>query len=72
MYVPQKVNPSREALGDAVLFLASDLSRSITGISLHVDGGTMAASGYLDWPHGEGFRASPPPSTIARLFDARE
>lgn len=70
MYVPQKVNPSPAALGDAVLFLASDLSRSITGIALHVDGGTMAASGYLDWPRGDGFRAAPSPAAVARMFDA--
>lgn len=72
MYVPQKVNPSQEALGDAVLFLASKLSQSITGVSLHVDGGTMAAFGYIDWPHGDGYLAAPPPGAIVRLFDPLE
>jgi 3-oxoacyl-[acyl-carrier protein] reductase len=30
----------------AILFLASDLSRFVTGTTLHLDGGTMAASGW--------------------------
>src|SRR5271163_4191086 len=42
MYIPQKRAPSEEELANAVLFLASELSRSITGTTLHVDGGTMA------------------------------
>ena len=32
--------------GDVVLFLASDLSRFVTGAVIPVDGGTLAASGW--------------------------
>jgi enoyl-[acyl-carrier-protein] reductase (NADH) len=28
------------------VYLASDLSRFVTGTTIHVDGGTMAASGW--------------------------
>lgn len=34
------------AIGDVALFLASDLSRFVTGDSLHADGGSYAASGW--------------------------
>ena len=52
----------------AVLFLASDLSRAITGTTLHVDGGTVAALGFLDWPYGDSFMPAPLGGTLARLF----
>ena len=68
MYIPQKHAPTQEDLGNAVLFLASDFSRAITGTSLHVDGGTMAAAGFLDWPFGDGFMPAPPAQTLRRLF----
>jgi NAD(P)-dependent dehydrogenase (short-subunit alcohol dehydrogenase family) len=51
MYIPQKSPPSQDDLANAVLILISDLSKSITGTTLHVDGGTMASSGFLDWPY---------------------
>ena len=40
-YVPQKRAPTVDDVVNGVLFLASDLSRTITGTTLHVDGGTM-------------------------------
>jgi NAD(P)-dependent dehydrogenase (short-subunit alcohol dehydrogenase family) len=46
-YIPMGEPPPLQDLGNAVLFLASDLSSSITGTTLHVDGGTWAASGFL-------------------------
>ena len=46
------------------LFLASDLSRSVTGTTLHADGGTWAASGFLRWPGGHGWAPSPPGSLL--------
>jgi NAD(P)-dependent dehydrogenase (short-subunit alcohol dehydrogenase family) len=44
--------------GPAV-FLASDLSRYVTGVTLHVDGGTQAASGWYHDPAG-GWVLGPP------------
>jgi NAD(P)-dependent dehydrogenase (short-subunit alcohol dehydrogenase family) len=70
MYVPQGVPPKPEDLAGAVLFLCSDAARGITGVTLHVDGGTMAASGFLNWPHGDGFMPAPMAGTIGRLFPA--
>jgi NAD(P)-dependent dehydrogenase (short-subunit alcohol dehydrogenase family) len=68
MYVPLKRAPSVDDLCNGVLFLASDLSRSITGTTLHIDGGTIAALGFLDWPHGDSFMPAPLGGSIAKLF----
>jgi len=72
MYIPLKAPPPPEALANAVLFLASDLSAFITGTTLHVDGGTMAAAGFLDWPFGDGALPVPWAGTLARMFPAAE
>jgi NAD(P)-dependent dehydrogenase (short-subunit alcohol dehydrogenase family) len=58
-YVPQKRPPTVEEVVDGVIFLASDLSRTVTGTTLHVDGGTWAAFGFLDWPGGDSFMPAP-------------
>lgn len=68
MYVPLKEAPTVDDIVNAVLFLASDLSRSITGTTLHVDGGTSAAWGFIDWPHGDSFMPAPLGGTLKRLF----
>jgi NAD(P)-dependent dehydrogenase (short-subunit alcohol dehydrogenase family) len=68
MYVPLKEPPMPENLADGVIFLASDLSRFVTGTTLHVDGGTMAAAGFIDWPYGDGHLPVPGPSSARRLF----
>jgi 3-oxoacyl-[acyl-carrier protein] reductase len=60
-YIPMGEPPPIDDLGDAVMFLASDLSSSITGTTLHVDGGTWAASGFLRWPGDWGWGPTPPP-----------
>ena len=39
-------------LSGCVLFLASDLSSYVTGTTLHIDGGTLAAAGWMHWPDG--------------------
>lgn len=40
-------------VSNCVVFLASGLSEYITGTTLHPDGGTLASSGWFNWPdHG--------------------
>ena len=68
MYIPLKRAPSVDDIVNAVLFLASDLSRSITGTTLHVDGGTSASLGFLDWPYEDGPMPAPLGGTLSRLF----
>ena len=53
-------------IGGCALFLASDLSRYVTGTSLHPDGGALASSGWANWP-AEGWRNSPPASVVEPL-----
>jgi NAD(P)-dependent dehydrogenase (short-subunit alcohol dehydrogenase family) len=67
MYVPLGRFGTPEDQANAVLFLASDLSSWITGTALHVDGGTFAASGWMNWPEG-GWLVTPWPSNLERLF----
>jgi NAD(P)-dependent dehydrogenase (short-subunit alcohol dehydrogenase family) len=71
MYIPIGTPPSPDDLADGVLFLASDLSRFITGTTLHIDGGTFAASGFINWPHGDGFVPVPLGNSMQRLFGGR-
>ena len=69
MYIPQKRSPTEEDLTNALLFLVSDLSRATTGTTVHVDGGTMAASGFIDWPFGEGYCPAPMPESVKLLYE---
>jgi NAD(P)-dependent dehydrogenase (short-subunit alcohol dehydrogenase family) len=55
-----------EDLTGCVLFLASDLSAYVTGTTLHVDGGTLASSGWFRWPDG-GFDNRPSLRTLDLL-----
>lgn len=66
-YVPQKRPPTVEEVVDGVIFLVSDLSRTVTGTTLHVDGGTWAAFGFLDWPEGDSFMPAPLGGTLKLL-----
>jgi NAD(P)-dependent dehydrogenase (short-subunit alcohol dehydrogenase family) len=68
MQVPMGEAPPAEALADAVLFLASDRSRYVTGISLPVDAGTSGAMGFVHWPFGDGMLPVPLAGTLSRLF----
>lgn len=52
MYIPMETSATVDDLANAVLFLASDLSARVTGTTVHVDGGTWAASGFINWPFG--------------------
>jgi len=53
-------------LSGCALFLASDLSRYVTGTTLHCDGGTHASSGWFDWPDG-GWNVTPSDG-VARML----
>ncbi len=68
MYIPLKQPAGTDDLANAVLFLASDLSRFITGTTLHVDGGTAASFGFIDWPFGDGFMPCPLDGTLRKLY----
>jgi len=67
-YVPMKRAPTPEEVVDGVIFLASDLSRTVTGTTLHVDGGTYAAMGWIDWPEGDGFMPAPLAGSLKKLL----
>ncbi len=71
LYIPQQRNPTTEDLGNAVLFLVSDLARAIIGQTLHVDGGTSASLGFINWPEGDGWGPAPLVITTQRLFGQR-
>ena len=57
-----------EDVGNAALFLASDLSSYITGETLHPDGGAHASAGWFNWPE-TGWANTPPGYVIALLED---
>lgn len=67
IYVPQKRAPTVEEVIDGVIFLTCDLSRTVTGSTLFVDGGTQAAFGFIDWPGGDGFMPAPLGGTMKLL-----
>ena len=67
MYIPQKAPPTQDDLSNAVLILISDLSKSITGTTLHVDGGTMASAGFLDWPFDHKWGPAPGVGLLEKL-----
>ena len=48
-----------EDLSGCLIFLASDLSSYVTGTTIHVDGGTLASSGWFNFPGG-GYMNMPP------------
>ena len=56
-------------VGGCALFLASDLSRFVTGTTLHPDGGTWASAGWFNWPD-DGFRNTVPDAVAGRYGDA--
>lgn len=67
IHVPMGRVGQTEDVSNCVLFLASDLSRYVTGTTVRPDGGTWAASGWLNWPD-IGFSPSPPGPILERIF----
>jgi 3-oxoacyl-[acyl-carrier protein] reductase len=55
-----------EDVGNAAMFLASDLSSYITGETLHPDGGAHASAGWFNWPD-TGWGNTPPAYVVALL-----
>jgi NAD(P)-dependent dehydrogenase (short-subunit alcohol dehydrogenase family) len=68
MYIPLGSAAEVEDIANGVLFLASDLAAFVTGATLHVDGGTHAASGFLNWPQGVGYLPAARGKALAALF----
>jgi 3-oxoacyl-[acyl-carrier protein] reductase len=68
MYVPLKRVGRLEEFSNAVLFLASDLSSFTSGTALHVDGGTWASSGWMQWPGDDWLFPRASPRALERLF----
>jgi NAD(P)-dependent dehydrogenase (short-subunit alcohol dehydrogenase family) len=61
--IPMGRQGTYEDIGSSALFLASDLSRYITGTTLHPDGGAYASAGWFNWP-GLGYVNNPPASAF--------
>jgi NAD(P)-dependent dehydrogenase (short-subunit alcohol dehydrogenase family) len=68
MYIPMQEPPPTLELGNAVLFLGSDLAAYITGITLHVDGGCHASMGFNNWPYGDSWVPVPIGGTLPHIF----
>jgi 3-oxoacyl-[acyl-carrier protein] reductase len=61
--IPMGRQGTYEDIGGCALFLASDLSKYVTGTTLHPDGGALASAGWFNWP-GEGYVNNPPVSAF--------
>ncbi|MDO8389541.1 MAG: SDR family NAD(P)-dependent oxidoreductase [Actinomycetota bacterium] len=56
-------------ISDVVVFLASGLSKYITGSTLHPDGGTFTSAGWFNWP-GDGY-GNTLPMDVMRYLEQR-
>ena len=57
-------------ISDVVVFLASGLSKYITGSTLHPDGGTFTSAGWFNWP-GDGY-GNTLPMDVMRYLEQRD
>jgi len=64
--IPMRRVGRYEDVGNAALFLASELSNYITGETLHPDGGAHASAGWFNWPR-TGWGNTPPPWVVELL-----
>jgi len=71
MSIPMARYGTHEDLAGPVLFYASDLSRYVTGTSMLIDGGTIAAAGWFEWP-GKWFENMVPTDVAQLMIDAGE
>jgi hypothetical protein len=71
MYIPMRSAAAPDDLANAVLFLASDLSAYVTGTTIHVDGGTSASLGFINWPFGDSWLPAPFAGTLSRLYGGK-
>ena len=67
--IPMRRVGRYEDVGNAAMFLASELSSYITGETLHPDGGAHASAGWFNWPDtGWG---NTPPMWVVQLLEKR-
>ncbi len=52
MHTPLPMMADADDVAAAAVYLASDLSRFVTGTTIHVDGGNLAAAGWIRQPDG--------------------
>lgn len=71
MYLPMGRAASVDDLANGVLFLTSDLAASITGTTLHVDAGTYASCGFINWPYDVGYLPAPLGGALTALFPGK-
>jgi NAD(P)-dependent dehydrogenase (short-subunit alcohol dehydrogenase family) len=53
VHTPLPVSGHVDDVAACAVFLASDLSRFVTGTTIHVDGGNLAAGGWYRRPDGQ-------------------
>ena len=68
LYVPLGAPPTVDDIANGVLFLASELSAMISGLTLHVDGGTCGAMGFLNWPYDSGMLPTASGAAATAIF----
>jgi 3-oxoacyl-[acyl-carrier protein] reductase len=66
--IPVARTGTGEDLSGCLLFLASDLSSYVNGTTIHVDGATLASSGWFNFP-GVGYTNMPPDWVVDAALD---